>query len=69
MLNSRVSIIGAVAASVMMASSAAQAGSHSVPKLPCETAQLIVPWKPGGALRFFTRWSRKLLAKWTHLTI
>ena len=48
MLNSRLSILGAVAASVMMASSVAQAGSHSVPKLPCETAQLIVPWKPGG---------------------
>ena len=48
MLNSRLSILGAVAASVMMASSVAQAASHSVPKLPCETAQLIVPWKPGG---------------------
>ena len=41
MLNSRLSILGAVAASVMMASSVAQAGSHSVQKLPCETAQLI----------------------------
>ena len=48
MLKSRLSILGAVAASVMMASSVAQAGSHSVPKLPCDTAQLIVPWKPGG---------------------
>ena len=48
MLNSRLSILGAVAASLMMASSVAQAASHSVPKLPCETAQLIVPWKPGG---------------------
>merc|ERR1711965_319782 len=48
MLKSKLSILGALAASVMMASSVAQAGSHSVPKLPCETAQLIVPWKPGG---------------------
>jgi len=32
----------------MLASSVAQAGSHSVPKLPCDTAQLIVPWKAGG---------------------
>ena len=48
MLISRLSIIGAAAAGVMMASSFAQAGSHSVPKLPCDTAQLIVPWKAGG---------------------
>ena len=46
MLNSRVSIIGAVAASVMMASSAAQAGSHSVPKLPCETCLLYTSPSP-----------------------
>ena len=48
MLKTKISILGAFAASVMMASSVAQAGSHSVPKLPCDTAQLIVPWKPGG---------------------
>ncbi len=48
MLKSRLSILGAAAASLMLASSVAQAGSHSVPKLPCDTAQLIVPWKAGG---------------------
>ena len=48
MLNSRLSILGAAAASLMLATSVAQAGSHSVPKLPCDTAQLIVPWAPGG---------------------
>ncbi|XDZ69097.1 Bug family tripartite tricarboxylate transporter substrate binding protein [Alphaproteobacteria bacterium LSUCC0226] len=48
MLKSRLSILGAAAASLMLASSVAQAGSHSVPKLPCDTAQLIVPWAPGG---------------------
>jgi len=48
MLNSRLSILGAAAASLMLATSGAQAGSHSVPKLPCDTAQLIVPWAPGG---------------------
>jgi tripartite-type tricarboxylate transporter receptor subunit TctC len=48
MLNSRLSILGAAAASLMLATSVAQAGSHSVPKLPCDTAQLIVPWKAGG---------------------
>ena len=48
MLNSRLSILGAAAASLMLATSVAQAGSHSVPKLPCDTAQLIGPWAPGG---------------------
>ena len=48
MLKTKISILGAFAAGVMMASSIAQAGSHSAPKLPCDTAQLIVPWKPGG---------------------
>jgi tripartite-type tricarboxylate transporter receptor subunit TctC len=48
MLNSRLSILGVAAASLMLATSVAQAGSHSVPKLPCDTAQLIVPWAPGG---------------------
>lgn len=48
MLNSRLSILGAAAASLILATSVAQAGSHSVPKLPCDTAQLIVPWAPGG---------------------
>ena len=38
------SIVGAIAAGVAMVSSAASA----TPKLPCDTAQLIVPWKPGG---------------------
>jgi tripartite-type tricarboxylate transporter receptor subunit TctC len=42
------SVLGVVAASVMMLSAPAFAGSHSVPKLPCDTAQLIVPWKAGG---------------------
>jgi tripartite-type tricarboxylate transporter receptor subunit TctC len=48
MLKSKLSILGAAAASLMLATSVAQAGSHSVPKLPCDTAQLIVPWKAGG---------------------
>ena len=43
MRKTKTSILGAVAASVMMLSAGAQAGSHSVPKLPCDTAQLIVP--------------------------
>ena len=38
------SIVGAIAAGVAMVSSAA----FATPKLPCDTAQLIVPWKPGG---------------------
>ena len=44
MRKTKISILGAVAAGMMMISSGAQA----VPKLPCDTAQLIVPWKPGG---------------------
>ncbi len=48
MRKTKISILGAVAASVMALSASAQAGSHSVPKLPCDTAQLIVPWKAGG---------------------
>ena len=48
MLKTKISILCAVAAGVMMVSSVAQAMSHAVPKLPCDTAQLIVPWKPGG---------------------
>jgi tripartite-type tricarboxylate transporter receptor subunit TctC len=48
MLKSKLSILGVAAASLMLATSVAQAGSHSVPKLPCDTAQLIVPWKAGG---------------------
>ena len=38
------SIVGAIATGVAMVSSAA----FATPKLPCDTAQLIVPWKPGG---------------------
>ena len=38
------SIVGAIAAGVAMVSGAA----FATPKLPCDTAQLIVPWKPGG---------------------
>ena len=37
-------VVGAIAAGVAMMSTAAVA----TPKLPCDTAQLIVPWKPGG---------------------
>ena len=44
MQKTKISILGAVAAGMMMISYGAQA----VPKLPCDTAQLIVPWKPGG---------------------
>ncbi len=43
MLKSKISILGAVAGSLMMVSSAASAAT-----IPCDTAQLIVPWKAGG---------------------
>ena len=51
------SIIGAIAAGVAMVSGAA----YATPKLPCDTAQLIVPWKPGGGTQVLAMWRRMLL--------
>ena len=63
MQKTKTSILGAVAASVMMLSAGAQAGSHSVPKLPCDTAQLIVPWKAGGGTQVLYALVEKTIAE------
>ena len=63
MRKTKTSILGAVAASVMMLSAGAQAGSHSVPKLPCDTAQLIVPWKAGGGTQVLYALVEKTIAE------